>query len=201
MLGFAELGEEPVYFFGVERLVDFDSGMAGHTRGDATAAGFGVFGLLIAIGDGEDFFEHLFELAAFETYRRGFDSESAWAEGFSFEAVAIEFVGDLGEGDHLGRKQIDEKRHEEALTLDLLGVAFAKNFFEEDALVRDMLVDDPETFFVGGEDEGVAKLAQGLECGEGVEGVSLLGRGFVVCGFGFVVADGDRVASEGESAG
>ncbi len=176
MLGFAEFGEEPVDFFGVEGLIDFDSGVAGHAGGDAAAAGFGVFGLLVAVGDGEDFFEHLFEFAAFETYRRGFDGESARAEGFGFEAVAVEFIGDLGEGDHLGRKEIDKERHEEALALDLLGVAFAEDFFEEDALVGDVLVDDPEAFFVGGEDEGVAELAEGFERGEGVEGVGLLGR-------------------------
>ena len=78
-----------------------------------------------------------------------------------------------GEGDHLRGEQVDEERHEEALALDLFGVALAEDFFEEDALVGYVLVDDPEAFFVGGEDEGVAELAQGFEGGEGVEGVGL----------------------------
>jgi hypothetical protein len=56
----------------------------------------------------------------------------------------------------LGGEHVDEQRHEEALALDLLGVAIAEDFFEEDALVGYVLVDDPESFFVGGEDEGVA---------------------------------------------
>jgi hypothetical protein len=170
--------------------------------GDAAATGFGVFGLAVAVGDGEDLFEHLLEFAAFESYGSCFDGQGAGAEGLGFEAVAVEFVGDLGEGDHLGREEIDQQRHEEALALDLLGVALAENLFEEDALVGYVLVDDPEAFFVGGEDEGVAELADGLEGREGGEGVGLLGGGFVGgLGLGRVVADGDGVAREGEAAG
>ena len=44
----------------------------------------------------------------------------------------------------------------------LLRFALAEDFLEEDALVGDVLIDDPEAFFVGGEDEGVAKLAERL---------------------------------------
>ena len=156
-------------------MIDLDGGMAGHAGGDAAAAGFGVFGLLVAVGDGEDLFEHVFELDAFEAYRGGLDGEGAGAEGFGFKAVAFELFVDLGEGDHLGGQEVDEERHEEALALDLLGVALAEDLFEEDALVGYVLVDDPETFFVGGEDEGVAELAERLESGEGGEGVGLFG--------------------------
>ena len=72
-----------------------------------------------------------------------------------------------GEGDHLGGKQVDQHGHEQPLALDLLDIAVAQDFFEEDALVGDMLVDDPEAFVVDGEDEGVAKLAEGFQRGEG----------------------------------
>jgi hypothetical protein len=99
----------------------------------------------------------------FETDRRGLDGEGAGTKGLGFESVAIEFLRDLGEGDHLGGEEVDQQRHEEALALDLLGVAVAQDLFEEDALVGDMLVDEPEALFVGGEDEGVAELAEGLE--------------------------------------
>jgi len=201
VLGLCEFGEKPVDFFWVERLVDLDGGVAGHAGGDAAAVCLRVFSLPVAVRDGEDLFEHALELDAFEASRGGFDGEGAWAEGLSFEAVAVEFVGDLGEGDHLSGEEVDEQRHEEPLALDLLGVAFAQDLFEEDALVRDVLVDDPETFFVGGKNEGVAELAERLECGEGGEGVGLLGGRFVVCGFGVVVADGDGVAGKSEAAG
>ena len=161
-------------------MVDLDGSVAGDGGGDAAAAGFGVFGLLVAVGNGEDLFEHTFEFSALETYGGCLDGEGAGAEGFCFEAVALELFGGLGEGDHLGGEEIYEQGHEEALALDLFGVALAEDFFEEDALVGYMLVDDPETLFVGGEDEGVAELAQRLEGGEGVEGVGLFwGGGFV----------------------
>ncbi len=165
------------------------------------AAGFGVFALLVAIGDGEDLFEHTFEFDAFEADRRCFDGKGARAEGLDFEAVVVKLFGDLGEGDHLGGEHVDEKRHEETLALHLLGVAVAEDLFEEDALVGYVLVDDPEALFVGGEDEGVAELAEWLERGEGGEGVGLLRGGFVVCGVGGVVAYWDGVAGEGEAAG
>src|SRR5438067_6890888 len=105
--------------------------MAGDRGGDAAAAGFGVFGLLVAVRDGEDLFEHALEWNAFEAYGSGFDGECSRAEGLGFEAVAVELFSDLGKGDHLRWEHVDEQRHEEALALNLLGVAFAEDFFEE----------------------------------------------------------------------
>ena len=119
-----------------------------------------------AVGDGEDLFKHAFELAAFEADGSGLDGERARAEGLGFEAVAVELFGDGSEGDHLGGEEFDEDGHEEALTLDAFGGALAHDFFEEDAFVGDVLVDDPEALFVDGEDEGVAELTEGLEGGE-----------------------------------
>ena len=95
VFGFGEGFEEPGDLGGLEGLVDLDGGVAGDAGGDAAAAGFGVFGLLAAVGDGEDLFDHAFELAAFEADGGGFDGEGAGAEGFGFEAVALELVGDL----------------------------------------------------------------------------------------------------------
>ncbi len=152
-------------------------------------------------GTARHFFEHVFEFDAFEAYWGGLDGECAGAEGFGLEAVAFELFGDLGEGDHLRGKEVDEERHEEALALHLLGFALAEDFFEEDALVGDVLVDDPEALFVGGEDEGIAELAERLEGGEGGEGVGLFGRGGFGFGLACFVAYGDGVAGEGEPAG
>jgi hypothetical protein len=81
--------------------------MTGDAGSYATAASFCIFGLLVVVGDGENLFEHLLQLLAFQPYRSGFDGESARAEGFGFEAVAVELFGYLGEGDHLSGKKID----------------------------------------------------------------------------------------------
>ena len=156
MLGFSQSFKQPADLCGVKRHVDFDGGVAGHAGGDAAAAGFGVFRLLKTIVYGEDVFDHEFELAAFKAYRRGLDGEGAGAEGLGFKAVAFKLFCDAGEGDHLGGQKVNEEGHEEALALDLLSVALAQDFFEEDALMGDVLIDDPEAFLVDGEDEGIA---------------------------------------------
>ena len=49
---------------------------------------------------------------------------------------------------------------------DLAAAALVENLFEQDALVGDVLIDDPEALWVDGEDEGVANLSEGLEGGE-----------------------------------
>ncbi len=77
MLGFSEGVEEPLDLGGFEGLFILMGGVAGDAGGDAAAAGFGVLGLAVAVGDGEDLFEHLLELAAFEAYWGGFDGEGA----------------------------------------------------------------------------------------------------------------------------
>ena len=176
-LGFAQFAEQPGHAFGVERHVDLDGGVAGDGGGDARARGPEVLALIETVDLLQHFDQHAFELAAFEADGRGLNGEGARAEGLDFEAVAFELRSDLGEGDHLGGREVDEQWHEQTLALHALDFALAQNFFEEHALVRDVLVDDPEAFLVGGEDEGLAELADGLERGECVECGGLIGDG------------------------
>ena len=136
-------------------------------RGRA-ASGFSVCGC--GTGLLEDFEDHALEFGAFEADGAALMARVRGPKGSASKPLRSSSSAIVGEGDHLLGKQIDEQRHEEALALDVLSVALAEDFFEEDALVGDVLVDDPEAFFVGGEDEGVAELAQRLEGGEGVEG-------------------------------
>ena len=194
MLGFSQFCEQPVDFRGFEGHIDLDGGVAGDGSGDPGASGFFVFNLRGLFGSAEKLVEDELQLAAFEAYGGGFYGERAGAEGLGFEAVAFELFGDGGEGDHLGGKELNEDRHEEALALDFFYASLAKDLFKKDTLVGYVLVDDPETLFVGGEDEGVAELAEGFEGGQGVEG----GLGFVG---DFVVADGLSGTFEGEAAG
>ena len=180
MLGAGEFLEEPLHAGGIEGHIDLDGGVAGDGGGDAGAGGFEVVGLGGGSGLLEDFMDHALELAAGEAGGRGFDGDGVGAEGLGFAAVVLQFRGNGGEDDHLLGKQVDEHGHEEALALDAFRLALAEDFFEENALVGDVLIDDPEAFIVGGEDEGFAELAQGFERGEGVEG----GGGFAAFGEG-----------------
>ena len=108
-------------------------------------------------------------MIAFEANGGGLDGDGARAEGFRVKAVALQFAGDGGEDDHLLRQEIDQHGHEQALALHALDLALAEDFFEEDTLVGDVLIDDPQAFVVDGEDERVAQLAEGLEGGERIE--------------------------------
>ena len=64
VFGLGEGFEEPGDLRGLEGLVDLDCGVTGDAGCDAAAAGFGVFGLMAAVGEGEEFFDHDFEFAA-----------------------------------------------------------------------------------------------------------------------------------------
>jgi len=170
VVGLGEGGEEPFHASWIEGHVDFDGGVTGDGGGDTGAGGFEVVGLGGGAGLLEDLEDHALEFGSVEARGRGFDGDGVGAEGFGFAAVALQFGGERGEDDHLLGEQVDEHGHEEALAFDALGLALAEDFFEEDALVGDVLIDDPEAFVVGGEDEGFAQLAQRFEGGEGVEG-------------------------------
>jgi len=96
VLGLAQFGEQPVDLGAVERHVDLDGGVAGDAGGDPAASGLGVFGLLLAIWNSENLFEHPLQLAAFESYGSGLDGDGVWAERLGLEAVALQLVGEAG---------------------------------------------------------------------------------------------------------
>ena len=162
MLSFSEFCEQPVDFCRFEGHIDLDSRRTGNGSRDAGATGLFVLHLCRFLRLAQQFIENELEFAAFEAYGGGFYGQSAGAEGFGFEAVAFELLRDGGEADHLRGEELDQDRRKEALALDLLDLPFAEDLFEEDALVGYVLIDDPEAFFVGGEDEGVAELAEGF---------------------------------------
>ena len=79
-----------------------------------------------------------------------------------FEPVALQFAGDLGEYHHLPRFELDQQGHEQALALNLFDFAGAKEPLKQNALVGDVLVDDPEAVLARGQDEGLAEWPRGL---------------------------------------
>ena len=72
----------------------------------------------------------------------------------------LEFVGDLGEDGLLRRSKFKDDGHQKALAFDFLRGTLFQDAFKQDALVGDVLVDDPESVFVYGEDERVTDLSQ-----------------------------------------
>ena len=168
--------------------------MTGDAGGDTAAASLGVLRLLFAVGNSENFFQHALEFAPLQAYRSSLDGNRMRPEGFGLKAVSVKFIGQTRKGDHLRGQKIDQYRHEEALALNLLYLAGAEDLFEEDALVSDVLINDPEALVVDGEDKRVAKLAKRFERGQSVEGFVFIGR------WRFV-ADGDLGLGKGEATG
>ena len=71
-----------------------------------------------------------------------------------------QLFGDLAENRLLRRSQFQHQRHEQTLAFDALGGALAQDFFEQHALMGNVLVDNPQTVFVDREDKRIANLAQ-----------------------------------------
>ncbi len=160
--------------------------MAGDGGGDARTECGKVFILLrfqrVRAGLLDDLGEHPFQSGTLKTDRGGFHSERLRAKRFDLKSVTFEFLGDAGEDHHLGGLEFDQHGHEESLALDMLHLAVAKNLFKEHALVCHMLVDNPQAVFAGGQNEGLAQLAEGpkrtevVENGGGLFGFDLRGR-------------------------
>ncbi len=90
----------------------------------------------------------------------GLNCDAARAHRFDLEAVGGEFVGDFFVDDELARGKFENHRHQHALAFDFAGATRFEMLLEEDALVRDVLIDDPEAFAVDGDDEAGADLAE-----------------------------------------
>ena len=120
--------------------------------------------------------------------RRSLDRQRARTERLRFEAVAVQFVGHVGEVRHLGRKKVDQERHQQALALHALHLPLAQHLLKQDALVRHVLVDDPKALFIDGEDEGVLHLAKGSQAAQTCE----VGGVFNALGCGCLIGGASR---------
>lgn len=123
----------------------------------------------VAGGLVDDFAQCALERGAFEADRGGLDGEGLGTKGLDLKAVALEFPGDARKYNHLLGLEFDEQGHEQALALDFFDLAGGQDFFKENALVGDVLIDDPEAVFSGGKDEGLAELAERLQVAQMVE--------------------------------
>ena len=166
MTGLRKLQQYPFDTCGVKGRVDFNGRVTGDGGGDARAQGGKLLILrgFIRVGGGlvDDLAEHALERGPLQADRRGFDGEGLGTEGLNLKAIALQFFGDACKYNHLLGFQLDKQGHEEALALNFLDLAGAKNFFKKNALVGHVLVDYPQTVFAGGQDEGLAELAKGL---------------------------------------
>jgi len=102
----------------------------------------------------------MLDRSAIDPRRRGLHRHAARTEWFGFEAVAPQFIRDLAKYRLLRGRQLQHDGHEQALALHLHGGPLLQNAFEQDALMRHMLIDDPQTVFVHRQNERVPDLTQ-----------------------------------------
>jgi len=173
VFGLGKLEQKPLHSGWIKGGIDLDGGVAGDGGGDAGAEGDkGFCGRpFVGVGGGliDDLAEGPLELCAFQSHRGSFDCKCLRTKGFHLEAIALKLLGDLREDDHLGRFELDQKRHQQALALDALDLAVVEDFLEQNALVGDVLIDDPEAIFARSEDEGFSELAEGSERAQMIE--------------------------------
>ena len=72
----------------------------------------------------------------------------------------MQFVGDARVVDLLLGRELQDQRHQQALHLHAAGGALLHHLLEQDALVRHVLVDDPQAVAAGGDDEALVDLAE-----------------------------------------
>src|SRR3954454_6379865 len=97
--------------------------------------------------------QHLLDVAGLKPGGSDLDGDATRSEWFSFKAVFLQLVRNLSEHRLLRWVKFDDDRHQQALALNLLICPLSQYFFKQHALVRDMLIDNPQTFRIDGEDE------------------------------------------------
>ena len=68
--------------------------------------------------------------------------------------------------DELPRIQLDDQRHQHSLAAEFAFAARAQMLLEQHALVRHMLVNDPESFAIHRNDEAAVHLPKRLQVGD-----------------------------------
>ena len=162
-IGFRKFAEQPLHLVRREWRIDLDGGVTGDTGSNPRPDFFQVDLLLFALELVEELVQHAFHVGSLHAAWRGLHGDGSRPERLGIEAVDAEFVADLGEDRLLCRRELDDDRHQETLRLDLCGGTLPQHFFEQNTLMSDVLVDDPQTFGARGQDEAVAHLAQRSE--------------------------------------
>ena len=92
--------------------------------------------------------------------RRGLHRDGAIAERLGLEARCVQFLGDARVIDLLLRRELQDHRHQQPLHFHASGGALFQHLLEQNALMRHVLVDDPQPVASGGDDEALVDLAE-----------------------------------------
>ena len=98
--------------------------------------------------------------AGADSRRRRFHRDGAVAERLGFKSQGVQFIGDARIFDLLRRAEADHQGHQQTLRFDAAVRARGQHLLEQNPLMRDVLIDDPQPVAPRGDDEAVVNLAQ-----------------------------------------
>ena len=142
--GAGQFPQQVLHFGPVERRVDLDGRAAGQRGRNATAQIINRDAAQFAFGDLEDLVDRALHAAGFEVRGNGLDGDGAIAEGLGLETGRGQVGGDAVVFHLLRGSQRKHDGHQQTLLLDLARGLAREVALKENALVGDMLVDDPQ---------------------------------------------------------
>src|SRR6516164_7660208 len=138
-----QLPQQPLHLVVRQRHVDLDGGVAGDGRGYVSANSLEIERLFLALELLEDFVQQVLNLGGRDAGSRGLHRNGAGAEGLYFKTVVVQLVRNLGQDRHLRGPEFDQQGHQHLLALRPTGETLAQDLLEQDALVGNVLIDDP----------------------------------------------------------
>ena len=161
-----EVFEEGLQLGEGEVVVGFDGVAAGGGGDHVFAEAKGRRGTGKAAQFFDDLVEPVHGVIGFEEGGKGFDFESVWAEGFEFDAEAVERFEVAGDDVGVFGGELEGERDEEALGGDAVVFHGAAYLFEHDAFVGGVLVHEDEAFGAFEEDVEAVEDAEDAVAGE-----------------------------------
>ncbi len=122
--------------------------------------------LSFALGHFENLKHQLFDFGRAHARGRAFHRDGAVAERLRIETRTLQLIGDARIFDLLAGRQIEQNRHQKLLAFHAALRLLAQHFLEQNALVRHVLIDDPQAIAPGRDDEAVVNLAERPKIGK-----------------------------------
>src|SRR3954467_11394158 len=106
---------------------------------------------------------HVFDLRRFQACGRNFHGYGSGSKWFSLKPIQLQLAGNFCKYSLLCGRQLDQQRHQQALTFDLLYRPLSQDFLEEKTFMSHMLIDNPEAVFIDRENKRIPDLSKSLE--------------------------------------
>ncbi len=163
VIGLGEFGQQPFHLVLFQRHVHLDRRMAGDRSRNSGTYLFQIQRLLFARELIQQFMQHILDRGCFHSRRGDFHRNAARAKWLGLESIAGQFIRNFLKNSLLRRGQLQHDRHQQSLAFHLHGCSLLQHSFKQDALMGDVLIHNPESVFIHGENKRVPDLPQRLQ--------------------------------------